>query len=618
MSSLFGIRQAEGCAVEQGLLQRIASATDSYAPDGTSIAANGRVGMGFQPYHTHQRSHLESKPVVNTRGDMLTFDGRLDNFKELCGLLDLKHEQAPDSMIALAAFTRWGEECFSCFVGDWALALWASKQRLIYLARDHAGTRTLYYQLRGDELLWATHLETLLAYSKDQSVDEAFAAAYLSAQPIRDLTPFRNIYAVSAAHYLAFREGNFTRKPHWVSTVKERIRYASDADYDEHFVSLFRNAVERRTGPGAPIIAELSGGMDSTSIVCMSDHIRKAQGATTADLVDTVSYYDDSEPNWDEMPYFKAVEKARGKGGLHIQISKLAPTYEPPVAMYLWPGPEKNTLAAEQLFEDELSQGKYRAILSGIGGDELLGGPPNPLPELADYLVSLKLSSLLTQGVKWALAKRVPLITLLGDVAAFAFRSYARRPQHSAQLPSWLSPSTVTLATRRRDLRPSGPTFGRLPSSIDNSSTWWSIIETLNRPALRVVARREYRYPLLDRDLVDFLVRIPPNQLIRPDRRRLLMRRALKNIVPAEVLERKRKAFVMRGPAIALAENKSKLQALLGSPQLKAHRFVERNALEAGVARYDALLGIGEQRHLMRAIQFELWMRRATSSLVQV
>jgi asparagine synthase (glutamine-hydrolysing) len=617
MSILFGILQTEGHAVEEPQLRRMASAINRYAPDGAFLKFSGRVAMGFQPYHTHQRSHLEAQPVVNARGDFLTFDGRLDNSSKLCDLLDLKHDEVSDSRIVLESFSRWGETCFSRFVGNWAVALWAHAERSLYLARDHAGTRTLFYELKGEDVFWATYLESLIGKTDAHDLDAAFAAAYLSAQPIGDLTPYKNIRAVSPAHYLTVRDGKVTRKPHWGWMVRGRIRYTSEAAYDEHFLHLFRQAVERRTGPGAPILAELSGGMDSSSIVCMSDDIRKAHGAAPADLIDTVSYYDDSEPNWNEMPYFTAVEHARNKSGLHIEVSAQTATFEPPVAEYLWPGPDGRTFLAEKRFEEHLAGGQYRVILSGIGGDELLGGPPDPLPELADYLVSLQLRALLVRGVEWGLAKKLPLIHLLRDAAALAIRLYMRRPRLFVTPPTWLSAQIREEAMRLQALGSSGRITGRRPSSIDNGQTWWTTIETLSSPSRRLLTRREYRYPLLDRDLVDFLFRVPLNQLMAPGRRRLLMRRALRNIVPVEVLERRRKAYVSRGPVVAITENKPKLLSLMIASRLNDCQYVDESCLQHLLANFDTSSSAGREHQLMRAIQFELWMRRSSVSHIQ-
>ena len=617
MSILFGICQAEGHTVDEPTLHRMASACDRYAPDGTFLKIDGRIGMGFQPYHTHQRSWLESQPTANVGGAMVTLDGRLDNSAELCALLNLKFEHTPDSTVVLESFLRWGESCFSRFVGDWALALWHSRDRTLYLARDHAGTRTLYYEQTNENILWATHLEPLLAGTNNHELDETFVAAYLTSQASCDLTPYKNIRAVLPAHYLVVREGSVTQRPHWEWMVRERIVYASESAYDEQFFHLFRRSVERRTGQGAPVLAELSGGVDSSSIVCMSDYIRRSEGATPADFVDTISYYSDAEPNWNEMPYFTVVEVARGKKGLHIEVSPEDVTFEPPDPGYLWPGPEGRSLGAEIGFEQQVSVGGYRAILSGIGGDELLGGPPNPLPELADYLVSLRLRTLSRQSIRWGLAKRVPLIHLIRDTAALAIRLYMGRSQVSLVQPPWLSTSLRKETTRLWLSRSSDRRWGYQPSSIDNGHMWWSIMETLPLPSRRLLVRREYRYPFLDRDLVDFLLRVPSYQLMRPGRRRLLMRRALRGIVPSEVLERKRKAFIMRGPAVSLAENQSRLLSLASSSRLGDLGYVDELSLKSRLAKFDALSGSDGQHHLLLAIQLELWMRRSAKNAKQ-
>jgi asparagine synthase (glutamine-hydrolysing) len=149
--------------------------------------------MGFQPYHTHLRSNLDAQPTASAKGDMLTFDGRLDNHAELRALLDLQNDEPLDAQIVLAAFERWGEDCFSRLVGDWALALWSPRDRTLYLARDHAGTRTLFYEQAGGTFRWATYLETFFVISTQRSLDEAYIAAYLGSAPKRDLTPYKSI-----------------------------------------------------------------------------------------------------------------------------------------------------------------------------------------------------------------------------------------------------------------------------------------------------------------------------------------------------------------------------------------------------------------------------------------
>ena|SRR6187402_952218 len=166
----------------------------------------------------------------------------------------------------------------------------------------------------------------------------------------------------------------------------------TDTDYEAHFLTLFHQSVARRTGPGAPILAQLSGGMDSTAIVCMSDEIRRSTHPKS-ELLDTVSFYDDAEASLNEKPYFSITEARRGKVGTHLDMAFSQRTFAPydgAEGTYLLPGADSFSIEQERRFRDGVWQKGYRSVLSGIGGDEVLGGIPDPLPELADYLASGK------------------------------------------------------------------------------------------------------------------------------------------------------------------------------------------------------------------------------------
>src|SRR5579864_4787500 len=117
----------------------------------------------------------------------------------------------------------------------------------------------------------------------------------------------------------------------YTTLFRSRIRYRTDAEYEEHFRSAFEQSVKRRLGSAAPVLAELSGGVDSSSIVCVADDILTREGGPR---LDTVSYYDDSEPNWDERPFFTRIEEKRGRTGCHINIHQKEEQEDPGVTEY--------------------------------------------------------------------------------------------------------------------------------------------------------------------------------------------------------------------------------------------------------------------------------------------
>jgi asparagine synthase (glutamine-hydrolysing) len=411
VSIIFGIHNYSHKPVDERELDRLACSTELYASNKTCLRIEKDVGMGFQPYHTHQRSNLELQPPLDLSGNMLVWDGRLDNFQDLIKQLDLPDAEASDSQIVLAAFERWGDECFAKLVGDWALALWSHHDRSVYLARDHSGSRTLYFEQTADRVLWSTYLEAFFADGKTRELNREYAACYLTGRPLRDQTPYKDIRAVPPAHYLRIRNDGIVRRAHWQWLIQDRIRYDSASTYDDHFVELFARSVARRTGPGVPALAELSGGVDSSSIVCMSDTLRSSHSCGSAGgLIDTVSLYDDFEPAWDEKPYFSMVERHRGKAGTHFDVSRCVKSYEPLAlarGLPLLPGLDSGTLTFQEEMEGQLGY-NHRVLLSGIGGDELLGGVPSGMPELADLLVAGKLGSLGSRAVAWCLVDRSP------------------------------------------------------------------------------------------------------------------------------------------------------------------------------------------------------------------
>jgi len=601
MSVIFGIRARDGRPIERENLDRFACSSEPYAPDGTSFRIDGEIGMGFQAYHTHQRCHLESQPLVDGYGNTLAFDGRLDNYLDLCGLLGIPAHESSDSLIILKAFDRWGDDCFSQFVGDWSLALWSAASHALYLARDHAGTRTLYFEQTTEHILWSTYLETFFVMRKARELDGDFAASYLAGLPIGERTPYKGIRAVPPAHFLKFEQHRTLQVPHWTPLFQDKVLYRTDVEYERHFFSLFRQAVARRSAPDDLVIAQLSGGMDSTSIVAMSDFIRAGAGAE--DLIDTISYYDDSEPNWNERPYFTAVERHRGKVGTHIPTLFSERTLDVPDRGYLLPGADANTAAIEERLERNIGPGRYRAVLSGVGGDELLGGPINPLPELADYLARGKVARLFRRATAWCIAERVPIIHLLPAVIRFAVKLYFPSGENTVDCPSWYTFRLHDVVHHLENR--SGGSVRLLPSSLDGRRMWTSILETQPHrfPGLRV--RYEYRYPLLDRDLVDFLLRVPPEQVRRPGNRRSLMRRAMREILPIEILERKRKAFPARALSLFPVEHRNEIDALFRGSRLGAMGYIDEAKFRIELYRSN----FDRTKPLMKMIGLELWLR---------
>jgi asparagine synthase (glutamine-hydrolysing) len=197
---------------------------------------------------------------------------------------------------------------------------------------------------------------------------------------------------------------------------------------------------------------------------------------------------------------------------------------------------------------------RNRVVLSGIGGDEVTGGVPTPTPELEDLLARGHFRTLARELKVWALNKRKPWFQLLFDATRGFFPpALVGVPKHRRPAP-WLNPAFV----KRNHAALQGyegrlKLFGPLPTFQENLSTLDALRRQLECDVLPSEPLYEKRYPYLDRGLLEFMYSVPREQLIRPGQRRSLMRRALVGIVPNELLNRKRKAFVARGPLAAIS-----------------------------------------------------------------
>ena len=575
MSVQFGRWNFEGLPPTPEYIQKVSATLAPYGPDGDGYYSKGGITVLYRAFHTTKESRRETQPHISSSGAVITWDGRLDNRTELINeLRDSLTVNSTDVAIVAAFYEECGERCLSKLIGDWALSIWNSRDRSVLLGKDPIGTRHLYYSFDNNQLIWSTILDPLVRLAgKTFTLNEEYIAGWFSIFPAAHLTPCVGIHSVSPSSFVLLGPGRHTISTYWSFDPEKKIRYRADAEYEEHFRTVFATAVQRNLRSDRPVLAELSGGRDSSSIVCMADTII-ARGAADTPRLDTISYYDDSEPNWNERPYFTKVEEKRGRMGWHIDVGTQDPgnIQEPPPKSphcRFVPTPGHDGRTSPQ-FKMCMTSQDNRVVLSGIGGDEVMGGVPTPAPELQNLLARAKFGALAHQLRVWALEKRKPWFHLLWEAGRGFFPpALVGVPKYMRPAP-WLQSSFVNHHWTALTGYPTRTKlFGPLPSFQDNVGTLDALRRQLACSALPFEPPYERRYPYLDRDLLDFMFAIPREQLVRPTQRRSLMRRALVGIVPNEILNRRTKAFVARSPMVAISNDWAQLaemtQSLLSS-----------------------------------------------------
>lgn len=613
MSVQFGRWNFDGRPVDPEYIDKVDALLAPFGPDGRSPHYALGTTILYHAFHTTKESRREKQPHISASGAVITWDGRLDNRSELIReLADVLTASSTDVEIVTAAYEEWGKNCFAKLIGDWALSIWNPATRSLILAKDVIGTRHLYYAVEEAGITWSTILDPLVLLAGHKfNLCEEYIAGWLGFFPATHLTPYIGIDSVPPSSFVRLQPGKREIQKYWDFDPHKRIRYRTDAEYEEHFRIVFGEAVRRRLRSDSPVLGELSGGMDSSSIVCMADEII-ARGMAETPRLDTISYYDDSEPNWNERPYFSQVEKKRGRAGSHINVWPNDHVSCPSKSTFLAAAPGSNGGRENQAtreFRHCLNLQGYRVILSGIGGDEVAGGVPTAMPELMDLLARARLKALSCQLKGWALSSRKPWIRLFFQVVAPFFPPLVMDvPKHMRPGP-WLQPAFARqfrLALRGYPSRVH--LFGCRPSLQENRSTLEALRRQLACTVQGPMPLYEKRYPLLDRRLLEFLYAIPREQLLRPMQRRSLIRRSLRGIVPEEILGRRRKAFVERAMRLAILPDHVKTRPTMVIARLgiiDAYKFSE--ALEA--ARRGAQ---APSVPLLRALALESWICQTT------
>ena len=523
----------------------------------------------------------EVQPHISQLGVVITWDGRLDNRKELISeLQDSLTALSTDVAIVAAAYEKWGEKCLPKLVGDWALAIWNPSEQAVLLAKDPIGTRLLFYTIDKDHFTWSSILDPLVLYGgKTFEICEEYIASWFAVVfPAAHLTPYEEIHAVPPSSSVLARAGKHGVKhvvnKYWDFDPGKKIRYRMDAEYEEHFRAVFAQAVQRRLRSDRPVLAELSGGMDSSSIVCIADLVL-AQGKATllssapatphlniADIpgltprLDTISWYDNSQPATDEFRYLTKVEEKRGRTGFHIDLRELNAKEPDSRGVFAVKYDDDrfavtpfhtSLLEFSHLYEGHRRSQGYRVVLSGIAGDDIMAGVvPTPKPELQNLLARARFFTLAHQLKAWAAKMRTARLTLLWEALREFLFATPLFVFDNTRIRSSFDPGFVrrNQAALRGHVRSRVKLFGPLPSFQDNM-----MVLTLIRRILAIFHPRqdlqaEIRYPYLDRDLMEFMYAIPREQVVGVGKRRFLMKRALVGIDPEEILSRRQQPLV--------------------------------------------------------------------------
>lgn len=619
MSALAGVRVFGPTQHELGsVLSSMDRHLERRGPDGSCRVIRGPVAMLYRPFHTTTESRRERQPHRTPAGALVTWDGRLDNRDELGRELGLATADRPTDVELVGwAYDRWGARFPRHLVGDFAVSVWDAGQDRLLLARDPFGTRPLFYAVeagRQDRLLWASNLTAVVtAGDLDTTVDEEWIGGYLVGVPPAGHTPYRGIREVPAGSTVTFEGCRRSQERYWPPGDLELQRLDERA-YEERFLELLAEGVRARMRAEGTVFAELSGGVDSSSIVCLAEEVLRC-GVAAADELAMISFVFDRAASSDEREYIRAVEARIGRPAHHLNerdypLFADLDSFETEV-----PSALAGFLGRYRGVQERMKQSGSRVVLNGVGGDEVGWSLPEAPAGLADHLWAGRLGRWVQELGRWQPNLEEPLwravwkgsfLPLLPRLGVSSMVGW-ERPHwlaesfiHRSRIKEW--PRRLTDASHARLPAPSQRVHAYLVQSM-------AVRQVQLRHPLAELCGREERFPFLHRPLVEFCLSIPFDQLCRPGDGRSLHRRALRGVLPEAVRLRRDKRGPDEALVRALGQRWPEVEALFG-PEARVFRrhIVDPDSFRASLEQ--SRFGVeAELNSVRRVLEVELWLR---------
>lgn len=542
MSAILGRIELDQRPVSRTEFARAAATIDEYGPD-ASGAMTG-VGVAFASRHLSVDIQRPKDGNPCTSGPItIVADAILDDRPGLAHAIALDQTSArsmSDAELILCAWLKWGPDCISRIIGDFAFAVWDAEKRQCFLVRDHIGARPLYWCNNTGSIVFASDIRAIRSFTDMASqIDTAIVAEYAT-NPDRPLskTFLEDTYFVEPGHYVRINSSGAKIIRWWSRADLKPLSFRSRKDLVEEFQHLTREAVACRLPTGYPVGSHLSAGIDSTSVSALASQALSDRGNTLAACYTWAPQVSAIHPNRGSRDERSTLISFCRKNNTQLKYGSQSPGLDKFFSLkrnMIFEGP---TDLSEQLLT--LRQGKrdgIRVLLSGWGGDEAYSSHG------AGFLPWLLLRGKLHRAVRvikprnqkanwrtlWANGV-LPLLPsylyekLSSHIDLSPNNCFARSELIRAKKGySGLHPIEIRATANPTDFIWRILNFGHIASRMDTWNAWGAECGII------------HRYPLTDRRLLEFVLGLHPIDHFGSSMGRNLPISAFRDILPDQL-----------------------------------------------------------------------------------
>jgi asparagine synthase (glutamine-hydrolysing) len=565
MSGIAGIYYLDGRPVERADVQRMLDSVAHRGPDGSGMWVDGSVALGSQLLRVTPESAKETQPLIHPSGNVVVFDGRLDNRKELLERLQNSTEisaSSPDPAFVLAAYHEFGDKFVEHLIGDFALGLFDLNRQKLLLARDAIGVRPLYYYYSPRQFLFASEIKALLTHPQVSThPNNDFLAEFLLHSLPRENqgeTGFSGVYSLLPAHMAIISSQGLLTQRYWDFDPARLTRLGSVQEYVEEFRFHFERAVQRRLRSAYPIATSVSGGLDSSAIFCLAETFRRSNPERyPANL--GISYTCGDWEEAEESAFLVEIERE-----YDITIERF-----PLIVMGFYEGVRDEVWQSEYPLVDEIGanfQALFRSahlrgarvMLTGLWGDQILF-PQGYLVDLFRCLEFSKVIKHIKEYRRWLtdvdpkFYRRKFFHDLVRYIIPEAihpfFRVVRKYVNKSDKLRPWYTEEfrqRVLCPTTKQNLIKKSFRTMHAKSLYAEATAKHHVqaLEWFNK--LASTHGLEMAFPFLDRDLVSFLMGIPGDIQTWKGIPKWFLRESMRGVMPDAIVNRTWKADLTR------------------------------------------------------------------------
>tara|TARA_Y100000034_G_scaffold104910_1_gene131802 strand:- start:79 stop:2004 length:1926 start_codon:yes stop_codon:yes gene_type:complete len=619
---------------DKGLVKRMLKTISHRGPDQDGIYEDKGITLGHKRLSIIDLSSKGKQPMSNEDGDIwITFNGEIYNYKELKSeLKNHKFSSNTDTEVILHAYEEFGYDCLEKLNGMFAFGIWDSKKKVLFLARDRAGIKPLYYYLKDDEFIFCSELKGILEHENVMREIDVNVLNKMSSLKynIDEKTILKDIWRVLPSQYLIYdtKSRKIEKKDYW-SPFNE-ISNKSEGFFTEKLSELLEDSVEKRLMSDVPLGVYLSGGIDSSTMVALMTKINKRNEVNEEIKTFSVGFGYGEET--DELEYAKITSDYFNTDHKEYMVKSDLVNLLPKIVWHMDEPISELALIPLYLLSQNAKK-DVTVVLTGDGADEIFAGyeqykyltlawKTRFLPKLlknkmAPFLLENSPLSIRNKFFKYSAAlgkeglkRSINVLKSVPDkgVSYVEFVSFFNDEERSKlfneEIKKQISEFSFSNDLNKKYFMNSYDYLNQL--LYLELKTLLPENYLMKTDKMTMAHGVEARVPFLDHRLIEFSYQVPPKLKLNNFTEKYVLKKAVRDIVPPKIATRKKQRFYVPVDIWIKKDLKYLVDSLLSKKNITKQNYFNYSHIKKIIDNYDSSrLVYGRQ--LWTLINFQIW-----------